>query len=176
MNLGYKAAVFTFFPTSGFLLQALSHFVDASRRAADSGVTTPQPYTYAPQRPPTPFPTAPFSQSPTTVPPTLPPVPPASSAPTPAPPDVEPTNPAPTHLPQLLVLPLQLLLQPSCYLSLPLQYSHRIFGPRTTPQVLNVGAFHDSGVRYPPPKCRLGIRDDYIDLSTKWVLGTSDRK
>ncbi|KAF5346264.1 hypothetical protein D9756_011268 [Leucocoprinus leucothites] len=37
-------------------------------------------------------------------------------------------------------------------------------------------AFHDSGARYPPPKCHLGTRKDYIDLITDWALGKSDRK
>ncbi|KAF5355976.1 hypothetical protein D9756_003667 [Leucocoprinus leucothites] len=37
-------------------------------------------------------------------------------------------------------------------------------------------AFHNSGARYPPPKCHLGTRKDYIALVTNWALGVSDRK
>ncbi|KAF5347346.1 hypothetical protein D9756_009878 [Leucocoprinus leucothites] len=37
-------------------------------------------------------------------------------------------------------------------------------------------AFHNSSARYPPPKCHLGTRKDYIALVTDWVLGVSDRK
>ncbi|KAF5347624.1 hypothetical protein D9756_010666 [Leucocoprinus leucothites] len=37
-------------------------------------------------------------------------------------------------------------------------------------------AFYNSSARYPPPKCHLGTRNDYIDLVTKWALGESDRK
>ncbi|KAJ3554077.1 hypothetical protein NP233_g12497 [Leucocoprinus birnbaumii] len=36
-------------------------------------------------------------------------------------------------------------------------------------------AFHDSSARYPPPKCHLGTRADYISRITDWALGTSDR-
>ncbi|KAJ3568957.1 hypothetical protein NP233_g5371 [Leucocoprinus birnbaumii] len=35
-------------------------------------------------------------------------------------------------------------------------------------------AFHDSSARYPPPKCHLGTRKDYISRITDWALGTSD--
>ncbi|KAF5347623.1 hypothetical protein D9756_010667 [Leucocoprinus leucothites] len=37
-------------------------------------------------------------------------------------------------------------------------------------------AFYNSSARYPPPKCHLGTRKEYITLITKWVLGVSDRK
>ncbi|KAF5345818.1 hypothetical protein D9756_010858 [Leucocoprinus leucothites] len=37
-------------------------------------------------------------------------------------------------------------------------------------------AFHNSSARYPPPKCHLGTRKDYIALITNWALGVSDRK
>ncbi|KAF5356326.1 hypothetical protein D9756_003679 [Leucocoprinus leucothites] len=37
-------------------------------------------------------------------------------------------------------------------------------------------AFHNSSARYPPPKCHLGTRQDYIALVTDWALGVSDRK
>ncbi|KAF5347629.1 hypothetical protein D9756_010655 [Leucocoprinus leucothites] len=37
-------------------------------------------------------------------------------------------------------------------------------------------AFYNSSARYPPPRCHLGTRNDYIDLITKWALGESDRK
>ncbi|KAF5353454.1 hypothetical protein D9756_008142 [Leucocoprinus leucothites] len=37
-------------------------------------------------------------------------------------------------------------------------------------------AFHNSSARYPPPKCHLGTRKDYIALVTDWALGVSDHK
>ncbi|KAJ3568344.1 hypothetical protein NP233_g5779 [Leucocoprinus birnbaumii] len=37
-------------------------------------------------------------------------------------------------------------------------------------------AFHDSGARYPPPKCHYGTRMDYIEQITDWALNTSDHK
>ncbi|KAF5347569.1 hypothetical protein D9756_010653 [Leucocoprinus leucothites] len=37
-------------------------------------------------------------------------------------------------------------------------------------------AFYNSSARYPPPKCHLGTRNDYIDLITKWAVGESDRQ
>ncbi|KAF5348492.1 hypothetical protein D9756_009602 [Leucocoprinus leucothites] len=37
-------------------------------------------------------------------------------------------------------------------------------------------AFHDSSARFPPPRCHLGTRNDYIELITNWALGKSDRK
>ncbi|KAJ3561562.1 hypothetical protein NP233_g10119 [Leucocoprinus birnbaumii] len=37
-------------------------------------------------------------------------------------------------------------------------------------------AFHDSLARYPPPKCHLGTREDYIKEITSWALGQSERK
>ncbi|KAF5346069.1 hypothetical protein D9756_010856 [Leucocoprinus leucothites] len=36
--------------------------------------------------------------------------------------------------------------------------------------------FYNSSARYPPPKCHLGTRNDYIDLTTKWAVGESDRQ
>ncbi|KAF5344326.1 hypothetical protein D9756_011308, partial [Leucocoprinus leucothites] len=36
-------------------------------------------------------------------------------------------------------------------------------------------AFYNSSARYPPPKCHLGTRNDYIALITDWALGVSDR-
>src|SRR5215510_2659051 len=35
-------------------------------------------------------------------------------------------------------------------------------------------AFHDSAARYPPPRCHLGTRNDYITKITDWALGNSD--
>ncbi|KAJ3569386.1 hypothetical protein NP233_g5087 [Leucocoprinus birnbaumii] len=37
-------------------------------------------------------------------------------------------------------------------------------------------AFHDSAARYPPPKCHLGTRKEYINQITGWVLGESECK
>ncbi|KAJ3574601.1 hypothetical protein NP233_g1663 [Leucocoprinus birnbaumii] len=37
-------------------------------------------------------------------------------------------------------------------------------------------AFHDAGARYPPPKCHLGTRTEYIDRIMSWALGESDHK
>ncbi|KAF5348102.1 hypothetical protein D9756_010793 [Leucocoprinus leucothites] len=37
-------------------------------------------------------------------------------------------------------------------------------------------AFYNSSARYPPPKCHLGTRNDYITLITNWALEQSDRK
>ncbi|KAJ3555259.1 hypothetical protein NP233_g12251 [Leucocoprinus birnbaumii] len=37
-------------------------------------------------------------------------------------------------------------------------------------------AFHDSAVRYPPPKCHLGTRKEYIQEITNWALGESEHK
>ncbi|KAJ3561418.1 hypothetical protein NP233_g10207 [Leucocoprinus birnbaumii] len=37
-------------------------------------------------------------------------------------------------------------------------------------------AFHDSLARYPPPKCHLGTREEYIKEITNWALGQSERK
>ncbi|KAJ3571722.1 hypothetical protein NP233_g3569 [Leucocoprinus birnbaumii] len=36
--------------------------------------------------------------------------------------------------------------------------------------------FHDSGARYPPPRCHSGTRNDYIDRITNWALGGSHRE
>ncbi|KAJ3572680.1 hypothetical protein NP233_g2926 [Leucocoprinus birnbaumii] len=37
-------------------------------------------------------------------------------------------------------------------------------------------AFYDSSARYPPPRCHLGTRKEYISLITDWALGNSERK
>ncbi|KAF5361090.1 hypothetical protein D9756_005176 [Leucocoprinus leucothites] len=37
-------------------------------------------------------------------------------------------------------------------------------------------AFYNSSARYPPPKCHLGTRNDYIALITSWAQGQSDRQ
>ncbi|KAJ3564773.1 hypothetical protein NP233_g8073 [Leucocoprinus birnbaumii] len=37
-------------------------------------------------------------------------------------------------------------------------------------------AFHDSAARYPPPKCHLGTRKEYISEITDWALGKSEHK
>ncbi|KAJ3555260.1 hypothetical protein NP233_g12250 [Leucocoprinus birnbaumii] len=37
-------------------------------------------------------------------------------------------------------------------------------------------AFHDSAARYPPPKCHLGTRKEYIKGITDWALGESEHK
>ncbi|KAJ3552257.1 hypothetical protein NP233_g12922 [Leucocoprinus birnbaumii] len=37
-------------------------------------------------------------------------------------------------------------------------------------------AFHDSLTRYPPPKCHLGTRKEYIKQITDWALGESEYK
>ncbi|KAF5359466.1 hypothetical protein D9756_003662 [Leucocoprinus leucothites] len=37
-------------------------------------------------------------------------------------------------------------------------------------------AFHDSSARYPPPKCHLRTRKEYIDLATNWAQGESGCK
>ncbi|KAF5348884.1 hypothetical protein D9756_009791 [Leucocoprinus leucothites] len=147
---------------------------------------------------------SPFPQLSTTVSPTLPLVPPASTTPTPAPPDVEPTSPAPILSPSPFPAPGSppnsspaVLLPTSPSATLPQHFrAHGMF-PNAHDFVFNYpqfngfssgsglerllkysmpGAFHDSGVRYPPPKCHLGTRNDYIDLITNWALGTSDRK
>ncbi|KAF5361089.1 hypothetical protein D9756_005177 [Leucocoprinus leucothites] len=37
-------------------------------------------------------------------------------------------------------------------------------------------AFYNSSARYPPPKCHLGTRNEYITLITDWAQGQSDRQ
>ncbi|KAJ3569750.1 hypothetical protein NP233_g4844 [Leucocoprinus birnbaumii] len=37
-------------------------------------------------------------------------------------------------------------------------------------------AFHNSLARYPPPRCHLGTREEYIKLIIQWALGESDHK
>ncbi|KAJ3564770.1 hypothetical protein NP233_g8069 [Leucocoprinus birnbaumii] len=37
-------------------------------------------------------------------------------------------------------------------------------------------AFHDSAARFPPPKCHLGTRKEYIKEITNWALGESEHK
>ncbi|KAF9440411.1 hypothetical protein P691DRAFT_767801 [Macrolepiota fuliginosa MF-IS2] len=37
-------------------------------------------------------------------------------------------------------------------------------------------AFHDSSVRYPPPRCHPGTRQEFINNITKWGLGGSDQR
>ncbi|KAJ3567308.1 hypothetical protein NP233_g6449 [Leucocoprinus birnbaumii] len=37
-------------------------------------------------------------------------------------------------------------------------------------------AFHDSAARYPPPRCHLGTRKEYIAQVTDWAFGESDRR
>ncbi|KAJ3567306.1 hypothetical protein NP233_g6450 [Leucocoprinus birnbaumii] len=37
-------------------------------------------------------------------------------------------------------------------------------------------AFHDSAARYPPPRCHLGTRKEYISQITNWAFGGSDHK
>ncbi|KAF5348921.1 hypothetical protein D9756_009838 [Leucocoprinus leucothites] len=128
------------------------------------------------------------------------PVPPSSTAPTPAPPHVELPNPAPIPSPSPAVDPPTL--SPPGLSSRPSsqpQYFHarEMFHNAQSftinhPQFIDTShagsglkellkysmpnAFHDSGARYPPPKCHLGTRTNYIDLITNWALGTSDRK
>ncbi|KAF5348814.1 hypothetical protein D9756_009869 [Leucocoprinus leucothites] len=165
------------------------------RRGADPHGSTPQPWTSVPQQPPAP------QQSPA---PQRPPVPPASTIPTLAPPHGEPHNPASTLSPfpsPAPGLPPPTLSTPSLSSTPSSQPPH--FHAREmfrdakdfivhNPQIINTshedsgmkqllgysmpGAFHDSGARYPPPKCHLGTRNDYIDLITNWALETSDRK
>ncbi|KAF5360376.1 hypothetical protein D9756_005186 [Leucocoprinus leucothites] len=37
-------------------------------------------------------------------------------------------------------------------------------------------AFYNSSAHYPPPKCHLGTREEYITLITDWAQGRSDRQ
>ncbi|KAF5360970.1 hypothetical protein D9756_005018 [Leucocoprinus leucothites] len=178
---------------------------DPSRRAANSDGAGSQARTSAPQRPPTPFSTqdtTPLSQPATTMPATLPSVPPLSTAPTPIPPDAEP---APIPVPPPSIIPVSSPPSSLPVVSPTPSSSALVFHSRergmfhnahdfvlNNPQFVDfspaesgfkqllehsmLGAFHDSGTRYPPPKCHLGTRNEYIDLITNWALGESDRK
>ncbi|KAF5345855.1 hypothetical protein D9756_011205 [Leucocoprinus leucothites] len=164
-------------------------FVEPYRWTADPYGPTPQPWTPAPQR---------------YLVPQRPPVPPASTIPTPAPPHGEPPNPAstlspfPSPTPGLPPLTLSTPSLSSTPSSQPQNFHAREMFRNAqgfimhNPQFIDAshggsglerllrysmpGAFHDSGARYPPPKCHLGTRNDYIDLITNWALETSDRK
>ncbi|KAF5349918.1 hypothetical protein D9756_009037 [Leucocoprinus leucothites] len=144
--------------------------------------------------------------TPQPVPPTPPLVSPTSATPTPALLDVEPSTLAPTPSPSPSQAPGPLSLASSPAVLLPtspsatLPQHFRVHGtfPNAHDFILNYpqfnesshagsglkellehsmpDAFHDSGVRYPPPKCHLGTRNEYIDLFTNWALGTSDRR
>ncbi|KAF5360377.1 hypothetical protein D9756_005187 [Leucocoprinus leucothites] len=153
---------------------------------------TPLPFQH-----PTPFlqpdtPTPATSQSATPIPATPQPATPAPLSTTPtALPYLEPENPTAGNS-SLAILPPT----PSSS-TLPLHFrGHRIFekahdfaiyGPQfneSSPtgfgikELLNHSmpdAFYNSSARYPPPKCHLGTRNEYITLITNWVLGVSDR-
>ncbi|KAF5348783.1 hypothetical protein D9756_009844 [Leucocoprinus leucothites] len=151
------------------------------RRAADPNGTAPQQHP-APQRHP---------------------APPASTTTTPALPHVEFPNPPPTpssspfpaHGPPPASSPAVLLPAPfsqpqhfhACemfrntqgFIMNNPQFSYTSYAGSGLEQLLKYSmpaAFHDSGARYPPPKCHLGTRNDYIELITNWALGMSDRK
>ncbi|KAF5345859.1 hypothetical protein D9756_011201 [Leucocoprinus leucothites] len=165
------------------------------RRGAGPHGPTPQPWTSAPQQPPAPQ---------RHLAPQPPPVHPASTIPISAPPHREPPDPTSTPSPFPFPapgLPPPTLSPPS--LSSTSSSQPRHFHTRemfhnaqgfviNNPQFIDAShagsglerllrysmpaAFHDSGVRYPPPKCHLGTRNDYIDLITNWALEASDRK
>ncbi|KAF5356005.1 hypothetical protein D9756_004416 [Leucocoprinus leucothites] len=180
----------------------MHHFFDPSRReAADSNGAAPQPCMSALKQPPIPLSThatALLSQPATTTPPSLPLVPPA-----PAPRDAEPTiiapisassrSPAPVPPPTSTSdsLPPTPSSQPRHFYgremfnnaqgiiisnSQFIDASHAGSGLERLLKFSMSDAFHDSGARYPPPKCHLGTRNEYIDLITNWALEKSNRK
>ncbi|KAF5348916.1 hypothetical protein D9756_009835 [Leucocoprinus leucothites] len=187
------------------LTHVYKQFFDPSRRVVDPNGAASQAYTSAPQRPPPPLSTqdtAPLSQPATATPATLPPVPP-STTPTSALLDVEPPSPAPTpspspspapgppptlSLPSLSSIPSSqppdsrkhgMLYKASNFAMINPQFidaSHADSGLKELLKYSMPAAFHDSGARYPPPKCHLGTRGDYIELIINWALGMSDRK
>ncbi|KAF5353279.1 hypothetical protein D9756_008135 [Leucocoprinus leucothites] len=115
-----------------------------------------------------------------------------STAPTPALPDLEPLNPAPPISSPALLPPTTSSPPQHVHAREMFRNAHDIIfsNPQFnyfSPSPVGFGierllkhsmpdAFHNSSARYPPPKCHLGTRKDYIALVTDWALGVSDRK
>ncbi|KAF5356325.1 hypothetical protein D9756_003678 [Leucocoprinus leucothites] len=120
---------------------------------------------------------APAPQQPHVIPP------PATLLPTAVFPDPEPLGPAPPTLSPAIPLPTASSSPPHVHahdfvLNNP-QFVHSSPAGFGLKELLNHSmpdAFHNSSARYPPPKCHLGTRQDYIALVTDWALGVSDRK
>ncbi|KAF5355724.1 hypothetical protein D9756_004396 [Leucocoprinus leucothites] len=186
------------------LTHVFEQLFNLSRRAAEPDGAASQACASAPQRPPMPSTqdTALLSQPTATTPITLPSVSPPSTTPTPVPPGVEPPNlatipvssppPAPVSpptpsLPSLSFTPPQLQ---HIHAREILQKAHNFtithsqfnessptgFGLERLLKCSMPNAFYNSSARYPPPKCHLGTRNEYIELITNWALGKSDRK
>ncbi|KAF5346057.1 hypothetical protein D9756_010801 [Leucocoprinus leucothites] len=187
------------------LTHTIEESLDPARRVANLDGARSQASASTPQRPPAPLSTqdtAPLSQPATITAPAPPPVPPPPTTPTPAPPGVGPSKtapiPAPSPSPAFVPSP---ALSPHSLSSTPSQpqhlhareilrnahnftithsqfidASHAGSGLRELLKYSMPDAFHDSGARYPPPKCHLGTRNEYIELITDWALGKSDRK
>ncbi|KAF5359321.1 hypothetical protein D9756_003032 [Leucocoprinus leucothites] len=187
-------------------LHVLEEFSYPPRRAVDPDGIGSQAWTSAPQRLSMPLPTrgtAPLSQ-PAITPTALPPVPPSAIS-TPASPGNEPHNPVPIPAPSSspetpvphhptsspAILSLTPSSQPQYFHAYKMFHNAQDFtinnsqfndvsladsGLKELLKYSMPGAFHDSGARYPPPKCHLGTRKDHIELIINWALGKSDRK
>ncbi|KAF5356319.1 hypothetical protein D9756_003674 [Leucocoprinus leucothites] len=150
---------------------------DRAANSTQSEVPTPQP-TPLPQQAPVSSPLPRLLQPATSLPSTVPTPPPAL-------PDPEPLNPvpptsSPAILPPAASSPTQHVHAHDFVFNNP-QFNH--FSPSPTgfgiERLLKHSmpdAFYNSGARYPPPKCHLGTRQDYIALVTNWALAVSDRK
>ncbi|KAF5345820.1 hypothetical protein D9756_010857 [Leucocoprinus leucothites] len=92
--------------------------------------------------------------------------PPSSTAPTL--PEPEPLNPTPPTLSPVFLPP---------PVASPPQHVHAHDFVLNNPQFIHFSPSpYALCARYPPPKCHLGTRKDYIALVTNWALGASDRK